>query len=318
VRPLAAEVLYSSDSLLIPHLLAIAGEHVLVTDIGRGASLHVLREGRRIASFGRQGRGPGEFLAIRTIQPSPDGRTVWLYDVGNTRLTLLDLDSVLAGGRAVRETVVLRSDLVPMTAVHLSDSLIVSSGLFTRGRLALFAGTGTLRRVVGPLPPARENVPATVAQHAYTGTLVRHPQRALLALATRHADRVEFYALDGTLQHVARSAARFEPVYEVQVRGGEPAMATYDDLRFGYVDATASGNRLYALYSGHTRGERPGRANFGRQVHVYRWDGTLHRVVHLDQPVLGIAVSADGRTMFAVRHDPEPAILRYHLPDEAA
>ena len=132
--PLAAEVLYSSDSLGIPHLLAIAGENLLVTDIGGGASLHVLNQGRRVASFGREGRGPGEFSGIRTLQPSADGRTVWLYDLGNTRLTLLDLDSVAAGRRAVRETVVLRSDLGPMNAVRLSDSLIVTSGLFTRGQ----------------------------------------------------------------------------------------------------------------------------------------------------------------------------------------
>jgi TolB-like 6-blade propeller-like len=214
----------------------------------------------------------------------------------------------------VRETVVLRSDLGPMNAVRLSDSLIVSLGLFTRGRLALFSGAGTLRRVVGPLPPTRDGVPATVAQHAYTGTLVRHPHRPWLALATRHADRVELYDLDGTLRRVARGPAEFEPVYEAQVRGGAPTMATGDDLRFGYVDAAAAGDRLYALYSGHTRGERPGRANFGQQVHVFTWNGELQRVIPLDQPVLGIAVSGDGHTMYAVRHDPEPAILRYQLP----
>jgi hypothetical protein len=314
VQPLTAEVLYSDDSLGIPHLLAIAGDRLLVTDIGGGASLHVFGHGRRIASFGREGRGPGEFSGIRTLQPSADGRTVWLYDLGNTRLTLLDVDSLVAGRGAVRQTVVLRSDLGPMNAVRVADSLIVSSGLFTRGRLALFTGSGTLQRVVGPLPPARDGVPETVAQHAYTGTLVRHPQRPQLALATRHADRVEFYGLDGTLRRVARGPAEFEPVYEVQVRGGAPTMATGDDLRFGYVDAAAAGDLVYALYSGFTRGERPGRANFGEQVHVFDWEGRLHRVIALDQPVLGIAVSGDGRTMYAVRHDPEPAILRYHLP----
>jgi hypothetical protein len=312
--PLTAEVHYTSDSLGRPHLLAIAGENLLGTDIGGGATLHVLNEGRRVASFGREGRGPGEFSGIRTLQPSADGRSVWLYDLGNTRLTLLDLDSVAAGRGAVRETVVLRSDLGPMNAVRLSDSLIVSSGLFTRGRLALFSGAGTLQRVVGPLPPARDGVPVTVAQHAYTGTLVRHPHQPRLALATRHADRVEFYGLDGTLRRVARGPAEFEPVYEAQVRGGAPTMATGEDLRFGYVDAAAAGDRLYALYSGHTRAERPGRANFGQQVHVFTWEGELRRVIPLDQPVLGIAVSDDGRTMYAVRHDPEPAVLRYQLP----
>lgn len=317
-QPLAGEVIYAGDSLGIPHLLAVAGEHLLVTDIGGGASLHVLREGRRVAAFGREGPGPGEFSAIRTLQPSADGRTVWLYDLGNTRLTLLDLDLVLAGQGAVRQTVVLRSDLGPMNAVRVSDSLIVSSGLFTRGRLAFFTGSGRLDRVAGALPPAREGVPVTVAQHAYTGTLVRHPHKPLLAIATRHSDRVEYYGPDGALRGIARGPAKFEPVYKVQVRGGAPTMASGDDLRFGYVDAATAGDHLYALYSGFTRGERPGRANFGQQVHLFDWHGNLRRVIPLDQPVLGIAVTDDGRTMYAVRHDPEPAVLRYQLPLDPA
>lgn len=308
----AAEVVYAGDSLALPHLMAFAGEYLLVADVGGAAALHVLRDGQLLASFGRKGEGPGEFSAIRTIQPTPDGRGVWLYDPGNSRLTLLDLEAVVAKrGDAVRETVVLRSSLVPMNAVRLSDTLIASSGLFTAGRLALFGGTGHLRRVVGPLPPTREGVPAPVAQHAYTGTLVRHPGRPLLALATRHADRVELYALDGTLRGVARGPMRFEPVYEVQSRGGVPLMATGEDLRFGYVDLVAAGDRLYALFSGHTRAERPGRANFGRQVHVFDWGGTLLRVVELDGPVLSLAVGPDGRSLYAVRHDPQPAVVRY-------
>jgi hypothetical protein len=313
-HPLAGEVVYAGDSLGMPHLMSVSGEYLLVADIGGGAALHVLREGRLIASFGRKGQGPGEFSAIRTIQPTPDGRNVWLYDPGNTRLTLLDLEAVVSGREnAVAETVILRSNLLPMNAVRLSDTLIASSGLFTGGRLALFAATGDLRRVVGALPPTRDGVPVQVAQHAYTGTLVRHPERPLLALATRHADRLEFYDLRGDFRRIARGPVGFEPVYQVQSRGGVPFMATGDDLRFGYVDLVAAGDRLYALFSGHTRAERPGRANFGQQVHVFDWEGRLVQVMELDEPVLSLAVEEEERTLYTVRHDPQPAIVRYRI-----
>jgi len=135
----------------------------------------------------------------------------------------------------------------------------------------------------------------------------------LLALATRHADRVELYGLDGTLRGVGRGPAHFEPVYEVQSRGGVPFMATGDDLRFGYVDLVAAGDRLYALFSGYTRGERPGRSNFGQQVHVFDWTGRRLQVMQLDWPALGLAVDHDGRSLYAVRHDPQPAVVRYRL-----
>lgn len=316
-RPVTGEMVYTSDSLGMPHLISVAGDYLLVADISSAASLHVLRDGRHVGSFGREGKGPGEFSAIRTIQPTPDGRGVWLYDPGNSRLTLLDLDSVAAGVRnAVRQILVLRSDLLPMNAVRLSDTLIASSGLFTTGRLALFGQAGDLRRVIGPLPPSREGVPAPVAQHAYTGTLARHPTRPLLALATRHADRLEIYDVQDGVRREGRGPVHFEPRYEVQARGGVPFMATGDDLRFGYVDLAAAGDRLYALFSGRTRAERPGRANFGQQVHVFDWEGTLRSMIDLDEPVLSLAVTPDGRTLYAVRHDPVPAVFRFRLPAE--
>lgn len=313
---MAATILFDEDVLIRPQTIGTMSDWLLVGDVPRPHALHVIRrsDGRRLASWGREGGGPGEFRHLWGIQPSGDGGA-WLYDPSLSRLTLLDVAALVAGrSQPVRRSVNLQSDLNPMTALWISDTLLVSSGMFTRGRLAMFDGSGRLTRTAGPMPPAREGVPPAVAQHAYSGTLVLHPSRPLVAIGTRHADRLEIYQTDGQLVRVARGPRNFEPVYEVQVHGGVPAMASGEDMRFGYIDLAATGDRLYALYSGFTRGERPGRANFGQQVHVFDWDGKLHRVLPLDQPVLGIAVSDDGQNIYAVRHDPEPAVLRYTVP----
>jgi hypothetical protein len=272
-------------------------------------------DGRHLASWGREGSGPGEFRALWGIQPASNGNA-WLYDPSQSRLTLVEVPALLTGaGNPVRRIVGLRADLVPMTAQWMADTLLVSSGLFTRGRLALFDGSGRLKAVHGPLPAAPDGVPTQVAQHAYTGTLVRHPSRPLVAIGTRHADRVEIYhAEDGRLAHVGRGPRGFEPVYEVQVRGGQPAMASGGDMRFGYVDMAAAGDHLYALHSGVSRDERPGRANFGGEVHVFDWSGTLLRILPLDHLALALAVSEDERTLYTLRHDPTPAVLRATLP----
>lgn len=315
LQPLAGTVLYGGDKLSRPQSIGVAGEWVLVGDVPRPHALHVISraDGRYLASWGRRGEGPGEFSALWGIQPAGP-RDVWLFDPGQVRLSRLDVSALLAGAPdPLRRTLVLRGESVPMTAVWLADSLVVSSGMFSGGRLAQFDSSGNPRRVVGPLPPARPNVPAAVAQHAYSGTLVRHPSRPLLAIGTRHADRVEIYRADGGLVTVARGPANFEPVYEPAVRGNMPVMATGDDLRFGYVDLFAAGDRLYALYSGATRGERPGKASFGSEVHVFGWNGRLRARYALDAPALGIAVDPSGRTLYAVRHDPTPAVLQYPL-----
>jgi hypothetical protein len=315
---LRSETLFAGDALGRPQAIGIVEDWLLVGDAPRPRALHVIRraDGRHLASWGRKGGGPGEFRTLWGIQPDRDGRA-WLYDPSQSRLTLVDVPTVLAGaGNPVRRMVRLQADLVPMTAQWLADTLLVSSGLFTRGRLAMFDANGRLKSVSGPLPAAREGVPPQVAQHAYTGTLVRNPSRPLVAIGTRHADRVEIYDLhNGGLMRVARGPRGFEPVYEVQVRGGHPAMASSDDMRFGYVDLAARGDHLYALYSGASRGERPGRASFGGEVHVFDWEGTLLRILPLDHLALALAVSEDARTLYTVRHDPAPAVLRAPLPD---
>lgn len=69
-----------------------------------------------------------------------------------------------------------------------------------------------------------------------------------------------------------------------------------------------------ALYSGRTRGEFPGRANYGTFVHEFTWEGALRAIHKLDADVITIAWSEPDRKLYAVRHDPLPAILVYSLP----
>lgn len=315
---LPATVLFDGDHLGRPQSIGVLGEWLLVSDVPRPHALHVIRrsDGRFLKSWGREGGGPGEFRTLWSIQPAGIG-SAWLFDPTQSRLTLLDVPALLAGeGNPVRRSVSLRAELSPTTAVWMSDTLLVSSGMFTRGRLATFDTAGQLKATAGPLPQAGEGVPPAVAQHAYTGTLVRHPSRPLVAIGTRHADRVEIYGLDGKLVQVGRGPRNFEPAFEVRVRGGAPVMASGEDMRFGYVDVAAAGEHLYALYSGRSRGERPGQAHYGGEVHVFDWSGGLLRILPLDHLALALAVSPDERTLYSVRHNPTPAVLQHALARE--
>lgn len=146
------------------------------------------------------------------------------------------------------------------------------------------------------------------------GSILGAPTRPLLAIGTRHADRLEIYDSGGQLVRVARGPRGFDPVFEVRVRAGTPSMASGDDMRFGYVDLAAAGSHLYGLYSGRSRAERPGRAFFGGEVHVFDWDGTLVRVLPLDHLALALAVSPGEETLYTVSHEPTPAVLQARLP----
>ena len=60
------------------------------------------------------------------------------------------------------------------------------------------------------------------------------------------------------------------------------ALATGENLRFGYVDVAVATDRIYALFSGRTRAGHPEDAVYANQVHVFDWSGALLSVLHLD------------------------------------
>ncbi|HYW06969.1 MAG TPA: BF3164 family lipoprotein [Longimicrobium sp.] len=296
-----------------PSAIAVVGPNVVVLDDASDSVVHVVRaaDGALLRSFGRRGEGPGEYRSAWSLATTPGGgRGVWIYDMALQRFTAVrDVEDPSGPIHSIS----LRTDGPATTPLWLTDSMIVTPGFFSGGRLARLEPGGMVRGYVGALPPGGAEIPPSVRQHAYTGSLAKSEARSLLALATRHADQIEIYRPDGTLVRRARGPFGFEPRFTVSTRGGKPAMTTDDGLRFGYIDVTATDEWIFALFSGRTREGSGGDAAFGRYVHVFDWDGTLREVLRLDADLLTLAVARDGRTLYGVRHDPEPAVVAYRL-----
>jgi hypothetical protein len=134
-----------------------------------------------------------------------------------------------------------------------------------------------------------------------------------VAVATRHADRLDIYRPDGTRVASADRPLGFEPVYQVARAAGRPTMATGDELRFGYIDVATTDRYVYALYSGLRRADAPGRANYGRVVRVFDWNAKLVRTMELDQLVFSIAADPSDRRLYAAAIDPSPALVVFDL-----
>ena len=315
---LTSRVLDDSDTLATPGDLAVVGEHLVLIDSRADSVVRVYHAetGAHRLSFGRQGQGPGEFEAAWSLDPVPGSHSAfWIYDLNLQRLTEVDLATDFGASRTYRDRIVtLQGGGAPTSPVWLSDTLFLSPGYYKEpGRLAHFAATGRMLRLVGEPPPGDPKVPVAVRQHAYQSTARPNPARTLVAVATRHADRLDIYRPDGTLVASAPRPADFEPVYQVARAGGSPTMATGDDLRFGYTDLATTDRYIYALYSGLRRADAPGRANFGRVVRVFDWNAKLVRTFELDQPVRSITADPADRRLYAVRLDPAPAVLAFDL-----
>jgi len=320
VRPLAGRVLNEGEFLGRPGALVALDTYLVVLDDAGDSIVHVLRraDGTRARSFGRRGAGPGEYMAAWTlVKPRTAARDeVWIFDVSLQRLTHVALGNVESApaGRLDTRQVQLRGDAPATSPQWVGDSILITPGFFPDARFARFGPTGELRDRVGPLPEGHSEVPPQVRQHAFVGTLARSEARGLVALATRHADRIEIYRPDGELVRRVRGPLGFDPRFTVgSGEGGKPILQTGDDLRFGYVDVAATDDRIFALFSGRTRGDHGPEAVFGRHVHVYDWSGRLLEVIELDADLLALTVDVDGGTLYGVRHDPVPAVIAYPL-----
>jgi hypothetical protein len=319
---LSGEVLSQSDSLAMPLSVDVVGEHLIVTDASASRMVRVLdrHDGRQISSFGRKGSGPGEFQAPSHTDAAPGSTTeFWVHDQVLRRTSYFDLARDTADpGQAGRRSISYEPGPVPMYVRWTNSGTLVGAGIVTPGRLAVFDTTGSLVRTAGEIPGKDGKTPEVVLQHAYSGPLVARPDRSRLALANRHADRLEIFDAAGNALRTVHVRDGFLPAFVTRTTSEGPAMASGEDMRFGYIDAAATEKAIYGLFSGVRRMDRPGRATFGDIVYVFDWEGRVTGVLKLDALAIAMAVDPDASTLYAIRLEPQPAIVRYSLREEAA
>lgn len=317
--PLSAEVIATGDYLDQPSRMSVVHDRLVVLD--RSAPMvHVfaLDGGEHLGSFGQKGDGPGEYRSVSQVQrDARDPREFWIYDMSLLRMTRLRFgDAPLP---EVRELVSLHNGGgVYLHPAWLTDSTLVVSAIAPRhpgGRLLLTDRTGEVVRTIGETPrhPGAASIPTTVLQHAYEGPVTVRPDRSRFAIAARLSDRLEIYGADGAQLAQVNGSTGFLPAFSVNERSQGVSMALGDDARAGYVGLASTDDRIYALFSGAV-GMQSSDTFAGREVHVFDWSGKQLSRMQLPEPAWGIAVDPGEKLMFTLRHDPEPAVVRYELP----
>jgi len=311
----SSRILCDTAALGIPTDLLVVGDYLVVLDIASDSVLHFFD--RRTKTYrgqlGRRGEGPGEVMAAWSLDHYGEAdNAFWLYDAGLRRLTEVDIRRSLAAGQLSHTQLIgLIASGTPTGPLWL-DSTIVSLGFFTQGRIMVFNREGEPDSTIGPVPKAGDELPPSVVQHVYQGTLVRRPDGQKLAAVTRHAGQIEIYDMHGA-RTLRNGPLTVEPRYSVRSGSRGPSMRTGSDLRFGYVDATATQEHIYALFSGRTREGFPGRAYLGSHVHVFDWNGNFEYALSLDSEVGAITIEVNASVLYALRHNPTPAVLAYDL-----
>jgi len=312
---LTGTTLYDGDLLAMPTQIAVGNDRIALVDGFAERPIHVLdAAGGYIVGLGRSGEGPGEFEAPRALEPTADGDGFWVFDAALSRLTLVEPDRWASIPASALVTLAIRGPAMVTNVVRRGDEGFIAAGFFGEGRLGHFSGDGEYEGASGTLPTSDIEAPPEVLQHAYRGNLKADPAGGRLVFANRNAGFLEVFTFEGELVRRIDGPFEFDPVFRVTVGERGPSLATGEDLRFGYVDVASTTDRIYALFSGRTRAGHPDDAVYGRDVHVFDWDGTLQSVLHLDADAMAIAVDSRRGRLLVVRHLPTPAVLSFDLP----
>jgi hypothetical protein len=298
---LRAEIVLTDGMLGMPTQLVVDGDELLFIDrFGQEPVVGLDRHTGKIEwTFGEKGEGPGEFMT--PISLLPFGTRIAVLDAALNRVTWL-VPSSGVDGLAFLNSTRLR---VASAATGLSmtpDGRFLVAGSFESRKLAYVNLDGRFLEHAGaPLTVAR--LPPKQHSELFQGSLRPGLMGQRHVATGRFSSRIDIVDIREDEPDVYWGPEEFQP------------HAGRYETRFGYLDSAPMSDGFLALYSGRTRDEYPGRANYAEFVHEFTWDGELRAVHQLDADVITIAWSEPDRKLYAVRHDPEPAILEYSLPN---
>lgn len=317
VRP-TAERLTQPNLLWHPTALGAFGDWVVVLDFSGDSMIVVIdrHHGRLVGRFGRRGDGPGEFRApVASDVDRQRAGALWIVDGSLRRATRVLVTVGHDGSGVVTLDTIVTIPVAgtgPITSAFVGpEGELVFTGFFTGPRFGRFQAGQT--GFFGPPAPGDETIPVPVRHHAYQTTLARDPLGTRFAAATRYSDRLELFQADGSRVAAAARERGFDPRYSVRFGPDGPAMSAGTDLRYGFIWVAASHRHVYALFSGRNHDEAPGRAAFGTLVEVFDWNARAVRRIGLGEDALAIAVDSDDRNLYALVHEPFPAVVRYRL-----
>lgn len=303
-RPLEGSVINASPVLAMPTRLEIVGDYLAILDAASDSALHVVdrHTGVLVRSLGRRGRGPGEFQGAWALDGARHhDAAVWVYDVSLRRLTRVPLEGEGVSTPQRWRMISLADGTLLTESRWLDDETLLVAGLFDDELVAFYDSAG---RRFGRRAVRDRGTTAGWAPQARQARLVVHPTGTLAALASRYESRVELLALASGAATKIEGRAGLSP--------DEQSPPSLD--RIHYVDVAATAHSVVAVYSGRDSREYGVRAPFGRCLQVFDWYGILRGAFRLDTDVLAIAIDEEEHLLYALVHDPVPAVVRFPLP----
>ncbi len=294
--------------IAFPQYFEIIGNHCVIIDTKADEFLKLvnMKSNEFLKSFGRKGQGPGEFVYAASILPDRgDKGCFWIYDSQLRRLSKFSIQSLLHD-QCLPEKIV---KLQPANGGYINQMKIIPGGqllgvgLFSKGRIAVYAQNGEFIKTIGRLPvePEKEGQ-AVNYSHAFMGSMAYRDNSREIFVATRLGTIIEKYDMTGIMKATYIGPEAFFPEFD-RVQTGEGVTITYNEkTRNGYLDICYSKkwDKLFLLYSGKYKFDKEGKIQDAGGDIVYIMDscGAIENKLKLNREIYQLRISDDGRVMY--------------------
>jgi hypothetical protein len=271
-----------------------------------------------VQTFGREGRGPDEFMFPAFMSRVPGSKNS--IGINNRRLfsySQIRIDNISDQNSKLS---VLRVDELNTDYSLVGkgcDDLFFGTGFFNGGRYATSDSSGELVNVFGEYP-FEENFSRMDRRDlgmAYQSMFRIHPEKCMVATITHSSANLEILLVENSEVQIIKKIHLNYPLFENESTSQRLSISIAPENRRGYQDIDVSTRNIYTLYSGIIRSEGLRKYRSGDIVLVYDWEGNPKKSYSLDKPAVNIAVSEDDRFLYtiSVEDDGTNGIVIYDL-----
>lgn len=275
--------------------------------------------GENLRFFGREGRGPDEFLFPSIASRIPKkNNIIGIYNRNLFQFTEISVESVInedVGGFTMSKTSEINTGY--SIVAKIDQDLIIGTGFFDNGRYAISDVRGELISVSIDYP--FENDFGGISKRdlgmAFQSVFKIHPDKSKIASATRASANLEILIYQNDSLKIEKKIHSGYPLFENESSNQRISVRYLPENRAGFLDLDVTKSFIYALYSGVERREGLSKYLTGNKVLIYDWEGNQILQLNLDKSVTNFAVDENDSFIYGtnIHDDGEPEIYIYEL-----
>lgn len=255
------------------------------------------------------GNGPDEFARIDISEKTSD--STFLFQDSNSA-QLFEMNIIT--GEVKKDYNY--TDRSYMEIVKMND-IYIGTGVFDKGMFAISSHDDSVRYEHHYPEDNIDNSENANKAMAYQGTLLSNDNRERVMFCSIRFPYFEIFQLNEYEVSSIKKSYIGEFKYTVSPNKNMNFAAVDRNNREGYVDAAATSEYIYLLYSGRSITnadvETQEQARLANQILLYDWDGNQVKQYETDVDLKSICINKAESMIYAVSFNPDPEIVFFKL-----